>query len=69
MQPATAEIDGEAGRVGDRPGASAQALARLHDQAVDAGLPQPVSSGDAGRTAADNHDFAIAGHFKIPRLC
>ena len=38
MQPAAAEIEREAGRVGDGPGAAAEPRPRLDDQAIDGGL-------------------------------
>jgi hypothetical protein len=60
MEPAAAEIDGEAGAAGDRPGAATDAIARLDEEDIDARRMQGAGSTDAGGTGADDHHLDIA---------
>jgi hypothetical protein len=60
MEPAAAEIDGEAGAAGDRPGAAADTIARLDEQDIDTGIMQGAGGAYAGSPGADDHHLDIA---------
>src|SRR6476646_9914179 len=60
MQPAAAEIDRTSRIVANRPGASAEALARFDQQTTDTGVLQSPARGHTGRATPDNHHLGIA---------
>ena len=64
MQPAAAQIQGEAGRIGDGPRAAAEPRAGFNNETIDAGVAKPPRRGNTGRAAANNHDFDIAARHR-----
>src|SRR5690606_30907228 len=62
MQPSTAEIDRRV-PAPDSPGAAAEPVARLQQQAFHSGVVQAAYSRDAGSAAADDRGFVlVVGH-------
>jgi hypothetical protein len=60
MQPAAAEINRTQRIVANRPGASAEPLARFDQQTIDTGVLQSPARGHTSRATPDNHHLGIA---------